>query len=337
MIDAFIGLTGRTDATHAALLLAELKGAVGRSVTLVRITTPGDANLPDRIEGRSGIHIVEREARATPHAIIMAVEEIQEAGRGRRDVVLDLPRGCAFDGTLRVVTDTVIHTVGPHPFDEHMATTAIHAAVPEAASERTPWLLGCGRGGGGPAALSFARRMTDPAVDLAPHVLPVVLPPLTRTEAARLVDGSPTKRTLLGGEHLLAALDAIAATPALRANDPLHLIRAVAAGVSSVGAPDERDLGDRLRDLGDELHAIRDGVRPTAEDLVDAPLLDDWRVVTKEVVALAGRVSGHPSVPDGRKVVTSEYHATGETWVRTMSRYYRLGRRAPREAESLMQ
>lgn len=45
---------------------------------------------------------------------------------------------------------------------------------------------------------------------------------------------------------------------------------------------------------------------------------------------LRGRVYGHPDIEDGSRITTSHLAAidgAGAEWARTMSRYYRLGRR----------
>ena len=45
---------------------------------------------------------------------------------------------------------------------------------------------------------------------------------------------------------------------------------------------------------------------------------------------LRGRVYGHPDIEDGSRITTSHLaviDGAGSEWARTMSRYYRLGRR----------
>ena len=76
---------------------------------------------------------------------------------------------------------------------------------------------------------------------------------------------------------------------------------------------------------------------PTAEELAEAPLLDEWSLLDADddddLPAVVGVVSGHPYdfVADGSLHVGAEAFAMDPdlTWVRTLSRLYRLG--APEE------
>jgi hypothetical protein len=84
-------------------------------------------------------------------------------------------------------------------------------------------------------------------------------------------------------------------------------------------------------------HLARDGVRlaqlgfvPPSQ-LQTAPLLDRYRpIVTSLGVRLVGHVTGHPEL-GSREIVTSQlwWADPNGTWVRTLSRYYRLGAPAP--------
>lgn len=88
---------------------------------------------------------------------------------------------------------------------------------------------------------------------------------------------------------------------------------------------DERGIGDRLRDLADDIEAIEEGVAPIAEDLLTAPVLTGWSKVPHQVPVLAGFVARHPSIKN--LIMTSQVYASdGQTWARTLSRWYRLGR-----------
>jgi hypothetical protein len=88
---------------------------------------------------------------------------------------------------------------------------------------------------------------------------------------------------------------------------------------------DERGIGDRLRELADDIEAIEEGVAPIAEDLLTAPVLTGWSKVPHQVPVLAGFVAGHPSIEN--LIMTSQVYASdGQTWARTLSRWYRLGR-----------
>lgn len=82
------------------------------------------------------------------------------------------------------------------------------------------------------------------------------------------------------------------------------------------------------------------GQQPSRDELVAAPLLQDWFAVSLQVrtgegpvsgaLALAGQVTGHPHVPDGRVAQTSVivWLDRKKEWARTWNRIYRLGKRA---------
>jgi hypothetical protein len=115
-------------------------------------------------------------------------------------------------------------------------------------------------------------------------------------------------------------------------HDLLCCIRRDPAGSTSVDDRrsaldrDGRGTSERLRELADEIQAIEEGIRPTSDDLANAPVLEDWTGVFKALPALSGAVHGHPDFPPGRRITTSDLYGTdGLSWARTLSRYYRLG------------
>jgi hypothetical protein len=89
---------------------------------------------------------------------------------------------------------------------------------------------------------------------------------------------------------------------------------------------------DRLLRLATDLKAIRDGSGPTANDLGDAPILNKWTPEVRPAPCLVGSVTDHPRLPGiGRPIITSDLWVLAEDqgWARTLSRWYRLGRRQP--------
>jgi hypothetical protein len=87
------------------------------------------------------------------------------------------------------------------------------------------------------------------------------------------------------------------------------------------------DLARRLRTLADDVERLELG-RPVSPILLQkAPLLEDWfPTVTPLGVQLIGHVTGHPLRGD-RSIATSPvwFADPDGTWVRTLSRYYRVG------------
>lgn len=80
----------------------------------------------------------------------------------------------------------------------------------------------------------------------------------------------------------------------------------------------------RLRALADDLERMT-MFQPNRE-LSDVPELQHWAWDSRRRPCLIGFVSDHPSLPDGPGM-TSEVYAIDRQlgWVRTFSRFYRLG------------
>jgi hypothetical protein len=89
----------------------------------------------------------------------------------------------------------------------------------------------------------------------------------------------------------------------------------------------EPDLAEKLHILADDLDRIRVGRAPVEADLAEAPLMVDWRpVISPHGLRLLGFVAGHPRLGNTH-AMTSQVWAAGAdgTWIRTLSRFYRLG------------
>jgi hypothetical protein len=88
---------------------------------------------------------------------------------------------------------------------------------------------------------------------------------------------------------------------------------------------------DRFRRAQDTVDRLASGWSPDDALLCDAPLLDHWGFFFRTPAALTffGIVTGHPHIADGRRCYTSPviaYDGRLGIWVRTVSRWYRLGR-----------
>ena len=102
--------------------------------------------------------------------------------------------------------------------------------------------------------------------------------------------------------------------------------------------PGKRDQGERfelelgrLTALVADMSALRGGVSP--EDLTDGepPFLDGWVMAHRPIPCLAGLSSGHPRlIGSGRAIATSDLWlmSADQSWARSLSRWYRLGRPA---------
>ncbi|HTO34045.1 MAG TPA: hypothetical protein VL202_23155 [Pararhizobium sp.] len=84
----------------------------------------------------------------------------------------------------------------------------------------------------------------------------------------------------------------------------------------------------RLRKLLADLERLEKGTIESPA-LMAMPFLDQWFHSSRKVPCLEGVVEGHPSLPDGHQIVTSEvyahFQADEEHFARTLNRWYRLG------------
>lgn len=85
-------------------------------------------------------------------------------------------------------------------------------------------------------------------------------------------------------------------------------------------------LAEKLERLAVDIRSIADGTGPTADELAQAPVLLNWQKVRVAETALQGLVLDHPKIGTGA-ITTSLvfWFNPDEGWVRTLSRYYRLG------------
>lgn len=316
MLIAFTGATGRTDASHAAILAARSLAAVGASTTLLldgssTYPAPKDDPTLDVVRTptvRGGAANALRRARAA-------------CRDGNRVVVADIPSAWLAWGGIRSSLDMTIVAVGPHEADEHEAAAFVERHALSSQGTR-PWYLGCRRAGGAPAAAEFAAAMAR--IDPMAAVLPVAVPPLGRGEASALARTALAARTLRIGLSVAAAIGRAAAMPEPGRFTPPFADASDEAQRIAVSA-DTRSLSDRLRDLADDAEAVAAGLGPTAADLAGAPVLDGWDCDVIATPILRGRVSGHPNIVENRSVRTSEVFLTDRrTWARTLSRWYVL-------------
>jgi hypothetical protein len=89
-----------------------------------------------------------------------------------------------------------------------------------------------------------------------------------------------------------------------------------------------------LRKIKSDFDAYLRGEEPPVVELATAPTLEEWRVNISDTYGefrlyLTGEVSGHPSIKDGHCSTSAVvWLDPAGNWARTMSRVYRLGRRA---------
>lgn len=84
---------------------------------------------------------------------------------------------------------------------------------------------------------------------------------------------------------------------------------------------------EHLQSLVADLQALASGALPTKTALQDSPVIHGYLAAFRPVPCLFGFVDSHPVLGEGRQVTTSEIWLSAPElrWVRTYSRYYRLG------------
>jgi hypothetical protein len=167
---------------------------------------------------------------------------------------------------------------------------------------------------------------TEPAARLVPWNVPRLLPEVM----GALFDPDTIEHT----PALRPVADALAGIALRLAEDPGGTFETESDlfGGPKGGAPgspgDPRDISQRYWELAEDLAIIRAGQGPSQAELDAAPVLQDWYLEPEVGLVLVGRVEGHP-VLDPKWIRTSQLHHYDElrSFARTLSRYYRLGRR----------
>lgn len=82
-----------------------------------------------------------------------------------------------------------------------------------------------------------------------------------------------------------------------------------------------------MRRILTDLELLEAGNLDTTHILATAPLLEEYKLVLGWSHAMGGIVTGHPLLPDGKEIVTSQlmYLDPGIGLARTLSRWYRVG------------
>jgi hypothetical protein len=90
---------------------------------------------------------------------------------------------------------------------------------------------------------------------------------------------------------------------------------------------DLADAARRAQSLADDLRRMAAGDLPTPAELESAPLIDGWSLSFRPETCLVGTIYGHPSLGLMRPGMTTavEAFAPNLGWVRTASRFFRLG------------
>jgi len=337
---AFANERGGAGRTACALLLTLGLVELGRRVTYAELKF-GDAPSPSLSADGLPFDYKPITVRSIKH-LEGALLELGTDTALPSDLILDLPAialtASSRNAWLLDDTDFFVVPFRKGPTDIAAAAQTWHRLMTLAdeslCTKGRIWLLPVGWTNVRSAAHAIAAhvRVADLSHDEPLPVLPWSVPRLTLlhqswlSNSERIGDLSATTEA----PHLLAkAAMRLATQPDRRAFDLETLL----------GGPDGFDLDRLSRDTrpmslraieaGEDLSLLECGVRPAAEDLADAPSLHDWRFHSIRSAVLEGVVVGHPSLRDGPVRTSMVFYCDKEqTFARTLSRYYRLGRRA---------
>jgi hypothetical protein len=259
--------------------------------------------------------------------------------------VVDLPPVRPWS-TLLERLDLLLVPLRPS-FEEIYAACATWLSVMEGvragepALRVRPWLLPVGWTSAARAAwimegmrssMAAASGDDGPFPDIVPWNVPRLLPrTLDALSDPELIEHTAPLHAVVVA--LTKVATRLAADPAVTPEAANALLADLHGGVPD-SAGDQRDLPQRLADLAEDKRDILAHQGPSAAELDASPLLDDWREVMEFHVVLEGRVKDHPELGDRRIRTSALYHMDEKRgYARTLSRYYRLGRRFGERAQ----
>jgi hypothetical protein len=272
MLVGFLGADGMSAPTYAALLAAMGFTAIGEPATVFNISR----------ESKFRIHAAARIANSIREVECGddAESVLRSALRETKHVLVVVPPDSA--ASILTIENVAVLVVGPTAADEIAGLNVIGRS-------RHPisvlsWGLSDRSSSIELVADTFAREDCS--------ILRAAIPALTRLETDNLLANRSSERLVRLGTRLV---DALLSPPS----------RTVSYQSEN---HDGRGLLERLRDLADDLDSIARGIAPTLSDLDDSPVLHHWTEFHRPVPALAGFVSGHPTL--GGLVRTSEAYAS---------------------------
>jgi hypothetical protein len=252
-------------------------------------------------------------------------------------LVIDLPSLAPDEAAAVLPTlDLALVPVHPDPADLVAARSLLEVlnALPAAKSGPPRWVVHLDeiQSLRGPLSLIDQLVVGWPSGSLPPMVLPWTLPRLIRAELRQLASGARVSDTLASACRILALAVQRVASAGL---DDMLLPKAfednLPETLKSRFRGEDRSLAEKLAGLAADVAAIRSGEGPRPSDLLGTPVLDNWSLEPFRAHLLAGTVRGHPRLGDSPVRTTMAVLVDeNEGWARTLSRYYRLGRKAKR-------
>ncbi|MDQ7251271.1 DUF6634 family protein [Dongia sedimenti] len=329
-----LGGKGGSGRSTISLVLAQGFALLNRDVTLLECVSPGrqPGLLPDQSPPFRYVPVA-LDGQPSGAALVDAIRRTEATG----DLVFDPPPLPAGEtATLLGEFDLILVPVHPDPVDLSAARHFLEELDRiEPAWKAVPprWVVHLDPIQSVRGSLSLVDALVRgwKSDTMPPLILPWTVPFLSRPDLRALGSAAPVTGSLAATCRILA----IAATELVAAPQEILLPRALEERL-----PDElkarfwgedRSLAEKLQGLAFDVAAIRGGEGPLPTDLMGVPVLDDWSLQPFQAQLLDGTARGHPRLGSGpvrtsMAVLVDEH----EGWGRTLSRYYRLGRKAKR-------
>jgi hypothetical protein len=329
-----LGNKGGSGRSTVSLVLAHGLTLLNREVTLLECVMPGrqPGFMPDQSPPFRYLSIALDEL---PSGAVL-VDRIGSA-EVTGDVVFDAPPLHAREAAKLIGTfDLILQPVHPDPADLGAARhflEELDRLEPGWKAVPPRWVVHVDpiQSMRGPLSLIDALVKGWKSDTMPPLVLPWTVPCFSRPDLRALGSGAPVVGSLAATCRILA----IAATELVAAPQEFLLPRVLEErlpdDLKSRFWGEDRGLAEKLQGLAFDVAAIRGGEGPLPTDLLGVPVLDDWSLEPFQAQLLAGTARGHPRLGSGPVRTSIAVLADeNEGWGRTLSRYYRLGRKAKR-------
>jgi hypothetical protein len=335
---------GGLEATSAALLIALGLHLRGRQVDLMQISTqPLTQSFDADVELPFGYRPFAWEGSDSYGEVLETIDQARADGR---DLVIDLPYVpiLGWSGLFQRIAPVLIPLrPGSAYFDVACGSWQIvrdNLAASET-PDASPWLLPFGwfdtaralwQTKGSLEARAASGDDCPPSAQLVPWNVPRLLPDITGALFdPDIISDTPQLRPVAATLAEIALR--LAAEPGGTFGDGSG-VSGVAEGDTPRHPSDPRDVPERLWELAEDLAIIKVGQGPSNAELDAAPVITDWHLAPEMGLVLVGRVEGHPDL-GSRWIRTSQLYHFDElrSFARTLSRYYRLGRRSDEDEQ----
>jgi hypothetical protein len=260
-------------------------------------------------------------------------------------LIIDLPPLCAAAATkILPALAVAIMPLHPAPLDLAVARgflEELDQVLPGWKSSPQGWVLHVDIGQSVRGSLSLIDELVQGwrLKSLPPYVLPATFRWLSRPELRALMSAAQLSGSLAASARILAlmtmqimngAAEELLLPGAMEERMPGELLRHYRG--------EDRSMHEKMLGLAADLAEINLGGGPRPIDLLGAPILHQWQEEPFRGTLLSGIVGNHPRFGTGNSVRTSQAVIINERagWARTVSRFYRLGRKAcpePKPAE----